>query len=80
LETEEGAALEPVQPIEYERDDLAEDIEYLATFPREPTARDLGISVRGWWKLIKSVSFPREGTAERIRAIAAEYRLREVGR
>ena len=34
LDEEEGAALEPEQPIEYERDDLAEDIEYLATFPQ----------------------------------------------
>ena len=30
LDEDEGAALEPEQPIEYERDDLAEDIAYLA--------------------------------------------------
>ena len=46
LDEEEGAALEPEQPIEYERDDLAEDIDYLATFPRTATARDLGLTER----------------------------------
>jgi hypothetical protein len=42
LDQNEGAALEPEQPIEYERDNLGEDIEYLATFPQVTTARDLG--------------------------------------
>jgi hypothetical protein len=28
LDEDEGAALEPEQPVEYKRDDLAEDIEY----------------------------------------------------
>jgi hypothetical protein len=47
LDEEEGVALEPEQPIEYERDDLAKDIEYLATFPQVATARDLGLTERG---------------------------------
>ena len=76
LETEEGAALEPVQPIEYERDDLTQEIEYLARFPRESTARDLGLTIRGWFKLIDGASSPRDQTAARIREVAAEYRLR----
>ena len=77
LDQEDGASLEPVQPIEYERDDLAEEIEYLAGFPRASTAHDLGLSVRGWWKLVNGISSPRNDTEGRIRAVAAEYRLRE---
>jgi hypothetical protein len=53
LDEEEGAALEPEQPIEYERDDLAEDIEHLATFPQTATASDLGLTERGWRKIIR---------------------------
>jgi hypothetical protein len=36
LDEDEGAALEPEQPIEYEREDLAEDIAHLASFPQVP--------------------------------------------
>ncbi len=75
LDQEEGAALERVEPVEYERDDLAEEIEYLATFPREPTANDLGLTVRGWFKLVNGLATPRDETAARVREIAAEYRL-----
>jgi hypothetical protein len=39
LDEYDGAALEPEQPIEYERDDLASDIAYLAQFPQALTAR-----------------------------------------
>ena len=62
-------------PVEYERDELAEAIDYLATFPREPTANDLGLTVRGWFKLVNGLATPRDETAARVREIAAEYRL-----
>jgi hypothetical protein len=75
LDQEEGASLEPAPPVEYQRDDLADDIDYLAAFPREPTARDLGLTVRGWFKLINGLAAPRDETAARIREVAAEYRL-----
>lgn len=67
LQEDEGASLEPEQPIKYERESLAEDIAYLAMFPQEPTARDLGLTVRGWRNLIKGRSKPRDPTTRRIR-------------
>jgi hypothetical protein len=73
---EEGASLEPELPIEYERDDLAEDIEYLATFPQAATARDLGLTERGWRKIIKRRPNSKAATVDRIREIAALYRVR----
>jgi hypothetical protein len=76
LGEEEGAALEPEQPIEYERDDLAEDIEYLATFPQGATARDLGLTERGWRKIIKLRPNSKAATVERIREVAALHRFR----
>jgi hypothetical protein len=79
LDEEEGAALEPEQPIEYERDDLAEDIEYLATFPQAVTARDLGLTERGWRKIIKRRPKSKATTVERIREVAAKHRLASVG-
>ncbi len=42
------ASLEPDQPVEYERDDLAEDIDYLASFPQKTTAAEIGMSERRW--------------------------------
>jgi len=74
LDEEEGAALEPEQPIEYERDDLARDVEYLAAFPQAATARDLGLTERGWRKIIKSDVAPLARTVARIRETAAAYR------
>jgi hypothetical protein len=74
LDQDEGASLEPRQPIEYDRESLAEDIAYLATFPQEPTARELGLTVRGWRNLIKGRSKPRDGTTRRIRQVSAGYR------
>jgi hypothetical protein len=62
--------------IEYERDDLAEDIEYLATFPQAATARDLGLTGRGWRKIIKLRPNSKAATVERIREVAALYRVR----
>jgi hypothetical protein len=76
LDEEEGAALGPEQPIEYERDDLAEDIEYLATFPQVATARDLGLTERGWRKIMKTRPNSKGTTVERIREVAALYRVR----
>lgn len=72
---DEGTTLEPDQPVEYECDELADDIAYLAQFPQEATARDLQLSVRGWRSVIKGVSVPRVSTGERIRALATAYRL-----
>jgi len=76
LDEDEGAALEPEQPIEYERDDLAEDIEYLARLPQAATASDLGLSERGWRKIIKGDVTPLAATAERIREVAEMHRSR----
>jgi hypothetical protein len=61
-------------PVEYERDDLAEDLDFLARLPQEATARDLGLSVRGWRNLLKGISHPRNETAERIRQLTTDYR------
>jgi hypothetical protein len=76
LDEEEGAALEPEQPVQYERDDLGEDIEYLAMFPQAATAQDLGLTERGWRKIIKRDVTPLAATAERIRAVAEMRRSR----
>jgi hypothetical protein len=73
---DEGAALKPDLAIEYERDDLAEDIDYLATFPQAATASDLGLTERGWRKIIKTLPKSKATTVERIREIAALYRSR----
>ena len=76
LDQDEGASLEPDQPVEYERDDLAADIEYLATFPQAKMASDLGLTERGWRKIIKIRPNPKGTTVERIREVAALYRSR----
>jgi hypothetical protein len=75
LDEEEGAALEPDQPVEYERHDLAADIEYLATFPQAATASDLGLTERGWRKIIKIRPNSKGTTVARIREVAALYRV-----
>lgn len=72
---DEGATLEPDAPVEYERDELAEDIEYLALFPQAATANDLGVTERGWRKIIKGKVTPLPSTAERIRELAESRRL-----
>lgn len=76
LAGDEGATLTPDQPVEYECDELAEDIEYLAMFPQAATARDLGLSERGWRKLTKTKPRPRATTVQRIRYLAESYHLR----
>jgi len=75
LNGDEGATLEPELPVDYERDDLVEDIAYLAAFPQEATARDLGLTARGWRDLIKGRFKPRKATANRIARVAADYRV-----
>lgn len=76
LEEDEGAALEPGQPVEHERDDLDEDIEYLAAFPQAATASDLRLTERGWRKIIKIRPNSKPTTAERVREVADLYRCR----
>lgn len=75
LDEDDGAALEPEQPIEYERDGLAEDVGYLAQFPQAEVASEVGMSERRWRDIVKGLSQPRGRTAERIRTLAAERRL-----
>ncbi|MFY9737874.1 MAG: hypothetical protein WAK11_02370 [Candidatus Cybelea sp.] len=75
LDQDEGASLEPDQPVEYERDDLAADIDYLATFPQVATARDLGLTERGWRKIIRVRPKSRDTTVQRIKEIATLYRI-----
>jgi hypothetical protein len=53
-----------------------EDIEYLATFPQAATARDLGITERGWRKIIKRRPNSKAATVDRIREAAALHRVR----
>jgi hypothetical protein len=74
---DEGATLEPDQPVEYEGDELAKDIDYLAQFPQVATARDLGLTERGWRKIIKGVVEPLATTAERIQELAEQRRTEE---
>jgi hypothetical protein len=76
LEQDEGASLTPDRPVEYECDELAVDIDYLATFPQRATALALGLSERGWRNVIKRVSQPFKKTAERIGQIAAVHRVK----
>lgn len=71
LDEDEGAALKPDLPVEYERDDLTEDIKYLATFPQAKMASDLGLTERGWRKIIKVRPNSKVATVERIREVAA---------
>jgi hypothetical protein len=76
LDEEEGAALEPEQPFQYERDDLTGDVAYLAQFPQEATAREIGMSERRWRDIARGKTKPRAATAVRIRQVAEAYRLR----
>lgn len=75
LDQDEGASLEPDRPIAYERDGLAEDVTYLATFPQSVTAQDLGITERGWRKIIKGEVAPLPGTIKQIREVGEAYRV-----
>jgi hypothetical protein len=77
LDQDEGVSLTPDRPVEYEHDELAADIDYLAKFPQEQVACDLGLTVRAWFNVAQGISHPRSRTAERIGRIAAEYRFRD---
>lgn len=75
LGSDEGATLEPDEPVEYDRDELDGDIDYLAQFPQAEVASEIGMSERRWRDIVKGVSQPRGATAERIRVLAAKRRL-----
>ncbi len=77
LEQDEASSLEGRKTIEFEppRGDVKADIAYLATFPQESTAHDIGISERRWRDIAKGIAKPRRATAERIALLAAQYRL-----
>ncbi len=72
---DDGATLEPDQPVEYEHDQLAEDIDYLAQFPHAATAQEIGITERGWRKIVKGDVTPLTTTAERIQELAEGRRI-----
>jgi hypothetical protein len=74
LDQEEGASLEPDQPVEYELDTLAEDIAYLAQFPQKETASAIGMSDRRWRDIARGIAKPRDSTAARIAQVACEGR------
>jgi hypothetical protein len=73
LDEDEGEALEPEHPAEYERDDSTAEIDYLAQFPQVASARELGLMERGWRKVIRRQDRPRVATAKRIREITTRY-------
>ena len=81
LDQDEGASLEGEGPVEYnrERRSITADVEYLAAFPQERTARDVGISERRWRDIVKGNAKPHRATAERIAGVAAQYRLSSNG-
>jgi hypothetical protein len=70
LGEDEGADLDADQPIEYERNDLRECIDYLALFPQAKVANEIGVSDRAWRSIIKAASQPRPTTAKHIRRVA----------
>ena len=75
---DEGASLEPELPIVYERNDLADDIAYLAQFPQATIASEIGMSERRWRDIVHARTTHRDTRAARIRAIAMNYRLRQT--
>jgi hypothetical protein len=77
LDQDEGASLTPDPPVEYKRDELADDIAYLGTFPQAATASDLGLTERGWRKIIKGAVEPLATTAERVQELAEQRRIEE---
>jgi hypothetical protein len=48
LDEDEGASLVRDRPAEYERDDLANDIDDLSQFPQRAVAAEIAISKRRW--------------------------------
>jgi hypothetical protein len=73
LGEDDGASLEPEQPMNYDRDDLSEDIAYLAEFSQAAITREIGMSERRWRDIVQGKTTPRDSRAERIQAIAMDY-------
>jgi hypothetical protein len=48
LVEDEGASLETELPIEYQRDELADDIAYLARFPQKAITAEISMLERRW--------------------------------
>ncbi len=80
LDEDEGASLVPERPVEYERDDLADDIAHLSQFPQKPVAAAIGISERRWRDIANAKTKPRQATAARIARVANEHRFHSGGR
>ncbi|HEY1883026.1 MAG TPA: hypothetical protein VGG51_08295 [Candidatus Cybelea sp.] len=77
LDEDEGASLDGAEPQEYlgaVRQDLASDIAFLAGFPQELTAVDIGLSPRRWREIVKGRARPRTCNARSIARVAAQYR------
>jgi len=77
LDDDEGASLEGSEPKEYigaDRHDLADAIAFLAAFPQERTALDIGLSPRRWREIVKGRARPRTRRARSIVRVAAQYR------
>jgi hypothetical protein len=83
LDEDEGASLDGSEPKEYSgavNYDLAGDIAFLASFPKRPTADQIGLSVRRWHEIVKARAKPRASTARSISRVAARYRLGQAVR
>jgi hypothetical protein len=49
----------------------------ISHFPQAATAQDLGLTERGWRKIIKGAVEPLAATAERIQELAEQRRIEE---
>jgi hypothetical protein len=49
----------------------------LGTFPQAATASHLGLTERGWRKIIKGAAEPLATTAERVQELAEQRRIEE---
>jgi hypothetical protein len=75
LDEDEGIPLEPDQPVEYEGDDLAEDIAFLATSPQELVAERLGLSSRRWRDVLKALQPAKMATLNTLKAYEADLEV-----
>jgi hypothetical protein len=71
---DDGATLEADRPVEYDCDELAEDIGYLAQLPQKAIAREIGMSERRWRDIAQGKTQPRDVTAARIKSVAGKRR------
>jgi hypothetical protein len=78
LDEDEGASLAPDRPTEYERDDLADDINYLSQFTQRLVAKEIGISERRWRDIAIGKTTPRKATAARIARVTSDRRGRSL--